>query len=208
MVNAGHEEICWTEEGDVVLVKNAERLASRVLPQYFRHSQYASWVRALNAYGFRKDGADRWKHPSFKRGEPALLNGIRRKPSVRGAAKKAAAASEGGAAGRDGVLAGIGPGELSASALGGKRGRSALVQRDLAALEDEVQRARDMQREITRLEDELKRARDDDVRPPDRPTLPPPDPPASQPQPHPASPHPARHPRPAPRPAPPRRPAS
>ena len=33
---------------------NPERLAENVLPRYFRHTQYSSWVRTLNHYSFRK----------------------------------------------------------------------------------------------------------------------------------------------------------
>ena len=73
---------------------NAERLAEHVLPQYFRHGQYASWVRTLNAYGFKKSGAGRWHHPSFLRGHPELLKNIRRKaPPSRGPGVRASAAS-------------------------------------------------------------------------------------------------------------------
>ena len=72
MLNAGHEEISWSDDGTRIVVANAERLAQNVLPRYFSHSQYASWVRALNAYDFKKTGAGRWSHPSFVRGHPEL----------------------------------------------------------------------------------------------------------------------------------------
>jgi uncharacterized membrane protein YgcG len=91
MVNGGHSEIGWSEDGSLVVVANAERLAEHVLPKYFRHGQYASWVRALNAYDFKKSGAGRWWHPSFLRGQPDLLANIRRKPPpARGATAAAA----------------------------------------------------------------------------------------------------------------------
>jgi len=54
MVNAGHEHIGWSPDGTTIVVTNPERLASHVLPTYFRRSQYSSWVRVLNAYGFKK----------------------------------------------------------------------------------------------------------------------------------------------------------
>ena len=54
MVNAGHEHIGWSPDGTTIVVTNPERLASHILPTYFRRSQYSSWVRVLNAYGFKK----------------------------------------------------------------------------------------------------------------------------------------------------------
>lgn len=79
MVCAEHPEIGWDDSGTLIVVKNAERLASVVLPQYFRHNQYASWVRALNAHDFKKSGTDRWQHPYFLRDRSDLLPQIRRK---------------------------------------------------------------------------------------------------------------------------------
>jgi len=79
MVNTGHPEIGWNESGRAILIGNAERLAEHVLPLYFRHSNYASWTRALNAHGFSKHGPWCWEHPLFVRGLPRPPT-IRRKP--------------------------------------------------------------------------------------------------------------------------------
>ena len=83
MVNAGHPEIGWSEDGLTVVVHNAERLAGGTLPYYFKHNQYASWVRALNAYDFKKAGSSSWSHPSFRRANPELLPTIKRKAPPR-----------------------------------------------------------------------------------------------------------------------------
>ena len=91
MVNAGHREIGWSDDGKQVVVLNAERLAQHILPVYFKHSQYASWVRAVNAYDFKKTGPGRWQHPAFIRGHPELLPRIRRKPPPARRPGKAAA---------------------------------------------------------------------------------------------------------------------
>lgn len=79
MVNAGHDEVQWSDDGSRITVRNPERLARDILPRYFRHSQYASWVRALNAYNFKKVGIGQWHHPSFQRHSPWLLAQISRK---------------------------------------------------------------------------------------------------------------------------------
>lgn len=79
MVNAGYDDIGWSADGSRILVKKPERLASLVLPQFFRHSQYASWVRALNAYNFKKVGVGQWEHPCFHRDKPELLKKVVRK---------------------------------------------------------------------------------------------------------------------------------
>ena len=79
MVNAGTDEVGWSGDGERVVVANPERLATTVLPLYFRHGQYASWVRALNAYNFRKARPGQWFHPHFRRGHPEKLKLITRK---------------------------------------------------------------------------------------------------------------------------------
>jgi len=79
MVNAGHEHIGWNGDGTTIVITNPERLASHVLPKYFRRSQYSSWVRALNAYDFHKVGTGSWSHPNFQRGHPEKLKLIVRK---------------------------------------------------------------------------------------------------------------------------------
>ena len=79
LVNGGHPEISWDETGTLIVVKNPERLAAHVLPMYFRHNQYASWVRALNAHDFKKSGPDRWQHQYFVQDQPDLLVQIKRK---------------------------------------------------------------------------------------------------------------------------------
>lgn len=83
----------WSEDGLVVIVKDPDTLSAEVIPQFFKHNKFSSFVRQLNLYGFRKiktdslrlpeDHADalyswRFKHESFVRGRPDLLKEIRR----------------------------------------------------------------------------------------------------------------------------------
>jgi len=74
---------------DTMVIFDSEKFASEVIPQYFKHNNFRSFVRQLNFYGFRKLRADanagpaaaaRWefKHPNFRRGRHDLLVLIRR----------------------------------------------------------------------------------------------------------------------------------
>ncbi|EHB17007.1 Heat shock factor protein 4 [Heterocephalus glaber] len=89
--------IRWSPSGTSFLVSDQSRFAKEVLPQYFKHSNMASFVRQLNMYGFRKvvsieqggllrpehDHVE-FQHPSFVRGREQLLDRVRRKvPALR-----------------------------------------------------------------------------------------------------------------------------
>ena len=77
--------ISWNEAGTLFLVKNVTEFCEQVLPIYFKHSNYASFVRQLNMYDFHKVREGTWdnafKHPLFQRGRQELLKDIRRKTS-------------------------------------------------------------------------------------------------------------------------------
>ena len=71
----------WSADGTEIVVCNPERLAENVLPRYFRHTQYSSWVRTLNHYSFRKTRPGQWANPHFQRDKPELLQYVKRKVS-------------------------------------------------------------------------------------------------------------------------------
>lgn len=85
--------ISWGHTGTVFSVANPTEFSRLVLPNWFKHSNWQSFVRQLNMYGFHKvnhsyqgnpnDEVQVWefRHPSFRRGEIALLNDIKRKSS-------------------------------------------------------------------------------------------------------------------------------
>ncbi|KAL8682391.1 MAG: hypothetical protein Q9186_001581 [Xanthomendoza sp. 1 TL-2023] len=83
------ELIRWSDSGDSFVVLDEEEFARTLIPELFKHKNYASFVRQLNMYGFHKkvglsDNSMRaserknkspseYYNPYFKRGRPNLL---------------------------------------------------------------------------------------------------------------------------------------
>ncbi|KAL8924530.1 MAG: hypothetical protein Q9208_004005 [Pyrenodesmia sp. 3 TL-2023] len=81
--------IRWSEKGDSFIVIDEDEFARTLIPELFKHKNYASFVRQLNMYGFHKkvglsDNSMRaserknkspseYYNPYFKRGRPNLL---------------------------------------------------------------------------------------------------------------------------------------
>lgn len=79
--------ISWSSDGTSFVVWNAEQFSKKVLPTAFKHSNFSSFVRQLNIYGFKKLTSTRHEfgHPLFQRGNEAKLRKISRSsqmPSV------------------------------------------------------------------------------------------------------------------------------
>lgn len=92
MIDTCNQNIaCWGDDEETsFLVKDPDGFASLVIPQFFKHSNFASFVRQLNFYGFRKIKFDpirinknegelpeskywRFRHDKFLKGRPDLL---------------------------------------------------------------------------------------------------------------------------------------
>lgn len=86
--------ISWGKHGDSFQVLSQEGFSKEVLPLFFKHSNFASFVRQLNMYGFHKvpqpaqgallsgfDEIYEFSNPNFKRGHPELLSLVVRKKS-------------------------------------------------------------------------------------------------------------------------------
>ena len=67
-------------------VRDPKRLELEVLPKYFRHARFQSFVRQLNFYSFKKISKERnswvYSHEFFQRGRPELLEHLRRKTNT------------------------------------------------------------------------------------------------------------------------------
>eukprot|EP00816_Leptocylindrus_hargravesii_P006188 CAMPEP_0196820410 /NCGR_PEP_ID=MMETSP1362-20130617/75167_1 /TAXON_ID=163516 /ORGANISM="Leptocylindrus danicus, Strain CCMP1856" /LENGTH=339 /DNA_ID=CAMNT_0042199285 /DNA_START=89 /DNA_END=1108 /DNA_ORIENTATION=+ len=70
----------WEEGGKTFIVYDRDRLAKEVIPNYFKHNQYSSFMRSLNSYRFTKEPMEvdgnlwhRYSHNGFVRGKPELL---------------------------------------------------------------------------------------------------------------------------------------
>ncbi|CAR29441.1 hypothetical protein ZYGR_0AD01230 [Zygosaccharomyces rouxii] len=87
--------IRWAEDGKSFVVVNREEFVHQVLPKYFKHSNFASFVRQLNMYGWHKvqdvksgsiqnSSDDKWQFENefFIRGREDLLQHIvRQRPA-------------------------------------------------------------------------------------------------------------------------------
>ncbi|ORY99599.1 hypothetical protein BCR41DRAFT_415191 [Lobosporangium transversale] len=85
--------IRWSDDGQSFIVINHVEFAKEVLPKFFKHNNFSSFVRQLNMYGFHKvphlqqgvlmpdSDSEQWEfsNPHFQRNQPDLLYLVSRK---------------------------------------------------------------------------------------------------------------------------------
>ncbi|KEF63597.1 uncharacterized protein A1O9_01575 [Exophiala aquamarina CBS 119918] len=102
--------IRWSDDGNSFIVLDEDEFAKKLIPELFKHNNYASFVRQLNMYGFHKkvglsDNSMRaserknkspseYTNPYFRRGHPDLLWLIQKPKNITGTGNKRKGKSE------------------------------------------------------------------------------------------------------------------
>ena len=70
--NISQNIIYWNNNGSGIVVKDKYKLCDIILPKFFKHNNYSSFIRQLNSYGFHKSKGiskegDIFEHEKFNK---------------------------------------------------------------------------------------------------------------------------------------------
>ena len=57
--NKNKDLVRWSESGDSLIITDINTFSDQILPEYFNHNNYSSFIRQLNMYGFRKENKEK-----------------------------------------------------------------------------------------------------------------------------------------------------
>ena len=82
--NESYKDIIhWTEDGKYFIISNLHDFTEQILPKYYKHNNYSSFIRQLNMYDFHKKKSGQnehvFHHQNFIKDRKDLLKLIKRK---------------------------------------------------------------------------------------------------------------------------------